>query len=103
MLLWRGLRTAAKQIAIDVGRLDQRVLLRQTCTFTGARLSVGLLDGGQRIVHQLLGQRLDVGVAVYAIGNGTCTGPVHEAAGVGFDQPHDAPQLALAHAALDGK
>jgi len=63
----------------------------------------GGIDRGQRIGHELFGPRLDVAVAVHAIGDGERAGAVDEAAWIALCQTDDAPQLALPYAALDGE
>ncbi len=58
---------------------------------------------GQSLRHQAFGDGLDVAVAVHTVVDGLGTGGVDHLAWIAVGQVHDAPQLALAHTAFDGK
>ena len=81
-----------EEIAVLVGAADERVLLGERCVRPW-RSRASDLQGRQGFGHRLLGQRLDVAVAVHALLQRGGTGGINEVVGVTFGQVDDAQSL----------
>lgn len=81
-----------EQVGVVIARANQGMALGQ-----GHLARRGGVQQNQGLLHELLGQRLDMAVAVHALLHGTRAGGVYQPAWVSPHQANNAPKLALAH------
>src|SRR5665647_197431 len=82
-----------KEVCVLIRAADEVVLLGQGQFGLSGGRNWRRIDGGQGVGHEPLGERLDMLVAVEAIGQGALASRVDQAVRVGPTQTHDAPSL----------